>query len=358
MEVAVPSGQLSETVEAALLADLNQMQYVRAGNEQLEAARRSAIQYLNSERIQGWFVSLGVSERRLEGVDWIRSFSADDMRAAARDLVESHPVVASWSPRVRALKLQTEYLSDIAARLAKSSTVETHSPAPLNPVKFISFPPHTDMAFTEKKPVQLDSGVSIVASTSYAVFVGPGSPNSLTFYAQEPSSNLLQTSYGAFRSGRILVMAPPESLERLKQQWSRFKGNASDETAMVVDGKIPGPHLPALLILKMLLDRRLIEAGMWNDVRLEIRAAEGSTLTIHGSEADRGRVMSWIKEIASSPIPDEDVEWAREAASHHLADFLPDLQSLTWEWAPDGTIFDFHFIPTALIKDAARMYLQ
>jgi hypothetical protein len=358
MEVTVPSGQLSETVEAALLADLNQMQYVRAGNEQLEAARRSAIQYLDSERIQGWFVSLGVSERRLEGVDWIRSFSADDMRAAARDLVESHPVVASWSPRVRALKLQTEYLSDIAARLAKSSTVETHSLAPLNPVKFISFPPHTDMAFTEKKPVQLDSGVSIVASTSYAVFVGPGSPNSLTFYAQEPSSNLLQTSYGAFRSGRILVMAPPESLERLKQQWSRFKGNASDETAMVVDGKIPGPHLPALLILKMLLDRRLIEAGMWNDVRLEIRAAEGSTLTIHGSEADRGRVMSWIREIASSPIPDEDVEWAREAASHHLADFLPDLQSLTWEWAPDGTIFDFHFIPTALIKDAARMYLQ
>jgi hypothetical protein len=91
-------------------------------------------------------------------------------------------------------------------------------------VKVVPFPTHTDAAFTEKKPVQLDSGVSIVASTSYAVFVGPGSPNSLTFYAQEPGSDLLQTSYGAYRSGRILVMAPPESLERVEQQWSRFKG--------------------------------------------------------------------------------------------------------------------------------------
>jgi hypothetical protein len=358
MEVTVPSGQLSETVEAALRADLNQMQYVRAGSQQLEAARRSALQFLDSDRIQEWFVSLGVSGRRMEGVDWVRSFSADDMRAAARDLVESNPVVASWSPRVRIVKLQPENLSDIEARLAKSSTEAAPRLVPLNAVKVIPFPPHTDAEFSDKKPVRLDSGVSIVASTSYAVFVGPGSPNSLTFYDREPSSSLLQTSYGGYRSNRILVMAPPESLERLKQQWSQFRGNPNDETAMVVTGKIPGPHLPSLLVLKMLLDRQLIEAGMWNDVQLDIRAAEGSTLTIHGSETDRARVLRWIQDIASRPIPDEDLDWAREAAIHHLSDFLPDLQSLTWEWTPDGTIFDFHFIPTALIKDAARMYLQ
>jgi hypothetical protein len=358
MEVAVPSGQLSENVEAALRADLDQMQYVRASNEQLEAARRSTIQFLNSERIQEWFVSLGVSARRLEGLEWVRTFSADDMRAAARDLVRSNPVVASWSPKVRVLKLEAEYLSDIAARRAKSSTESAPRLVALSPVKVVPFPPHVDAAFTEKKPERLESGVSIVESTSYAVFVGPGSANSLTFYAQEPVSILLQTSYGGYRPGRILVMAPPESLQRLKQQWSQFKGNPNDETAMVVDGKIPGPHLPALFILKMLLERRLIEAGLWNDVQLEIRASEGSTLTIHATETDRARVRGWIEDIASRPIPEEELEWAREAAIHHLEDFLPDLQSLTWEWTPESTIFDFHFVPAALIKDAARMYLQ
>jgi methionine synthase II (cobalamin-independent) len=153
-------------------------------------------------------------------------------------------------------------------------------------------------------------------------------------------------------------MAPLESLERLKQQWSRFKGNPNDETAMMAAGKIPGPHLPALFVMKMLLDRRVIEAGMWNDIQLEIRASEGSTLTIHGSDTDRVRVLSWIEDIASRPIAEEDLEWAREAANHHLADFLPDLQSMIWEWTPDDTIFDFNLIPAALIKDAARMYLQ
>jgi hypothetical protein len=358
VEVPVPSGQLSESVEAALRSDLNQMQYVRASNASLEAARKSAIQFLDSERIQEWFVSLGVSARRVEGIEWVRSFSADDMRAAARDIVESGPIVASWSPRVRVVKLQAEFLSDVAARIAASSAEAPARLVPLNSVKVIPFPPHTDPAMTATKPVRLDSGVSIVASTAYAVFVGPGSANSLTFYAQEPSSDLLQTSYGAYRPARILVMAPPQSLERLKQQWSRFKGNPNDQTTMVVAGKIPGPHLPALLVMKMLLDRRLIEAGMWNDIRLEIRVSEGSTLAINGSDTDRARVLSWIEDIASRPVPEEDLEWAREAANHHLADFLPDLQSLIWEWTPDDTIFDFHFIPTPLIKDAARMYLQ
>lgn len=358
MEVTVPSGQASETVEATLRADLNPMQYVRATNEKLDAARRSAIQYLESEQVQRWFVTLGVSERRLEGLEWVRSFSADDMRAAARDLVDSDSVVASWSPRVRVLKLETEFLSDIAARQEKSTPEAGPKLAPLSSVKRTPFPPHNDAAFSDKGPVRLESGVSIVASTSYAVFVAPNSPNSLTIFDREPSSALLQTSFGTYRSSRILVMAPPDAFDRLRQQWSRFKGNPNDETVMTVNGKIPGPYLPSLLVLKMLLDRRLIEAGMWSDVQLEILASDGSSLAIRGSEPDRRRVLDWIEELASRPVPEEDVEWAREAAIHHFADFLPELQSQIWEWTPDGIIFDFHFIPTALIQDVARMYLQ
>ncbi|HLQ77816.1 MAG TPA: hypothetical protein VK210_10700, partial [Terriglobia bacterium] len=87
MEVPVPSGQTAGTVEKTLLQELSQMQYARASNEQLEMARRNAIQYLESEAIQRWYVSLGIPERRLEGLQWIREFSADDMRATARDIV-------------------------------------------------------------------------------------------------------------------------------------------------------------------------------------------------------------------------------------------------------------------------------
>jgi hypothetical protein len=358
MAVKVPSGRTVETVEAALREDLNQMQYVRATNAQLESARRSALQYLESEPVERWFVSLGVPERRLEGLDWVRSFSADDMRATARNLVGSYTVVGSWSPKVRELRLESVLLSDVTAKSASPSTdAATKLPA-LSSVKRTPFPPHVDAPFTEKGPARLESGVSIVESSSYAVFVGPDTQGSLTFFSSEPGLNLLETSFGTYRPERILVMAPPQSLERLREQWSRFKGNPNDATVMVIDGKIPGPHLPSLFVLKMLLDRRLIEAGMWSDVRLEIRAVKGSTLTIAASDADRRRVLTWIEEIAMHPIPKEDADWAREAAIHHVSEFLPDLQSLVWEWTPDGTIFDFHLVPTALIQDVARMYLQ
>ena len=358
MEVVVPAGTTAEAAEEALRADLNQMQFTRASQERLEAARSSALEYLAGERIQGWFSSLGISERRKEGIDWIQSFSADDMRAAARDLIESRPVVAGWSPRVRTLKLQTELLSDIAARASNSSVAAPPKLDPLEPVKRIPFSPHTDPPFTEKGPVQLESGVSFVVSSTYAVYVAPNSPSSLTVYDKEPSSDLLQATYGAIRPGRILVMAPPEAFDRLRQQWQRFKGNPGDSTFMVIDGKIPGPHLPSLFALKMLLDRRLIEEGLWSDVRIDLRASKGSTLSITGSESNRTQVRSWIEEIASRPILEADAEWAREAAMHHSADILPDLQSLIWEWTPEGIVFDFHLIPTALIRDVARIYLQ
>jgi hypothetical protein len=358
MQVSVPSGQVPEAVEAALRQRLDQMQYVRVSNEDLEVARRSALQYLANESVQGWFLSLGLPERRLEGMDWVRSFSADDMRTAARDLLEASPVVASWAPRIRTLRLDAEKLSDIAERAANPLAPAGPKPAALGPVRVTPFPPHTDTAFFMQSPLRLDSGVSIVASSSYAVFVAPDSPNSLTFYGQEPDSDLIQTSYGVYRSSRILVMAPPEAMDRVKKQWEGFKGNSNDETPVKINGNIPGPHIPALLVLKMLLDRRLIEAGMWSNTRLEICVSEGSTLSFHGSESDHRLVLSWIADIASRPIPEEEFDWAREAAIHHLPDFLPDLQSLLWEWFPEGTIPDIHLVPAALIKDVARIYLQ
>lgn len=354
MEVAVPSGQTAGAAETALLQELAQLQYVRASSEQIDAARRSAIQYLESAPVQEWFLSLGVAERRGEGLDWVRSFSADDMRATARDLVEAKPVIASWSPRVRALGLSVEKLSDIEARAAKPPAPAPPKPG-LGPVRLTPFPVHSDAALSEHAPVRLDSGVSIVASSAFAVFVAP---DSLKTFDREPGPDLMQTSYGAFRSSRILVMAPPDSLDRAKQQWAQFQGNPIDTAPVTIDGKITSADIPALLVLKMLLDRRLIESDLWNDIQLEIRAAEGPTLSIRGREDSRRIVRDWIREIASRPLPEADLEWAREAAVHHLPGIRPQLQSLIWVLNSDGLIPDLHLIPSSQIQDVARIYLQ
>jgi hypothetical protein len=180
----------------------------------------------------------------------------------------------------------------------------------------------------------------------------------LQVFESEPDANSLQTSFGAFRSSRILVMAPQEALDRVKRQWASFKGNSRDQEAVLIPGNITSADIPALLVLKMLLDRRLIEAGFWTDVHLEIRASEGSTLTIHGSEANRRIVLDWLREIAAHLPAEADIQWAREAAIHHLPEFRPDMQSLIWEWNPDGVIADIHSIPDAQLQEVARIYLQ
>jgi hypothetical protein len=352
MEVTVPSGQREDSIESQLLQELNQLQYVRVSKEQLETARRSAIQYLESEAVGRWYESLGIPDRRLEGIQWVREFSADDMRITARGIVESKPVIAGWSPRPRALRLDVENLSDLATRTESPVAI---SLPPLSPVSVTAFPPHTDAEFKEEAPERLPSGVSVVASSVYAVFVAP---DSLKVLDGEPGMDAIQSEFGAFRADRILVMAPPELRYRIQQEWARFHGNASDQTAPFIGGNITSADIPALFVLKMLLDRRLIEAGYWNDVRLDIRAGEGSTLAIQGSEANRKVVMNWIQEIASRPPEDADMQWAIEAAIHHLPSALPELQSLIWIWNPAGVLTDFRWIPASQIQEVARIYLQ
>jgi hypothetical protein len=79
-------------------------------------------------------------------------------------------------------------------------------------------------------------------------------------FEQEPAANLIQTSFGAFRSNRILVLAPADAMDRVKQNWANFKGNSGDREPVLIRGTVTSVDIPALVVLKMLLDRRLIEA--------------------------------------------------------------------------------------------------
>ena len=88
---------------------------------------------------------------------------------------------------------------------------------------------------------------------------------------------------------------------------------AHDVSAQAVPS---APGLAAVPVLKALLDRKLIESGLWNDARLEIGGSESSQLLVTGRDDVRRRVLAWMKEIGDQPPSTDDVAWAREAAIH------------------------------------------
>jgi hypothetical protein len=349
LEVPVPPGQFAENVEQTVLQEIQRLQYTRARPEDLEAARADAEEFLSNPYVRLWFSSLGVDSRREEGLQWVRSFTADDMRGAARDLLVMNHVIASWSPKPRQNAVVVESLSET------SSVQEPASPPdeiPLAPIPTPAFPSHTHPERAYETPQQLSSGVWLAASSVHAVFVANAG---LTKLAQEPDTQIL-AEFQQYRPDRIFVLAPAAALQRVRTVWSAFKGNANDRSVVTPQGDVANIDLPALLIVKTAIDRKLIEAGLWNDAVLSIDARKGAALQIEAPSHTRAQIIRWIKDLATSPPSDMDFRWLREAAQHHLSDVLPDLQSLVWIRVPEYTLLDLETVSVSQVQDVAKQF--
>jgi hypothetical protein len=158
-----------------------------------------------------------------------------------------------------------------------------------------------------------------------------------------------------FRPKRVLILTPPASMERARQLWTTFKGSTSGDTG-VSRGKVSGGDLPALFLLKTILDLHVIQSGWWREVSLRIDADAGSDLQIHASDEKRVQVLNWIRSIAGATLPAAYFEWAREAAGHRFRDGIPDLQALTWERDPQGAVSNPDSVSAIHLQDVARIY--
>ena len=362
LELTVPAGQFAETAEENLLQELQRLQFSRADARELSAAQQETLAYLNGNEAREWFASHDLAERRDEGAQWVQSMTADDMRVAARDLLIMNRVIASWSPKVRQASVEVESLSTASSPSlpqpsppgrGTSGEAAARSASPVgrsieeSEGKRAEFPNHADPVPLPPPPERLSSGVSIIQSTTNAVFIAGGA---LTPGITDP------TPFTKFRADRILVLASPESMDRARQLWSAFKGGTTGDIG-VPKGKVSSGDLGALFVLKTILDLRIIQSGWWNDVQLRIDASQGSDLEIRTSdEAKRSQILEWIKAIAAAPPSDASFAWSREVAIHHFSSALPGLQALTFERDPQGGIPDLQTITPKHVQDVARIY--
>jgi hypothetical protein len=351
LEVRVPAGQFPEPVEDTLMQELQRLQFSRAEPSVLDQAKSDARTYLESKQAMEWFASAGIPERRTEGIEWIQAMTADDVRVAARDLLLANRVLATWSPKVNQtavevgdLRASGQGVKPSSASLQRPLSEGTALPIP-------AFPQHSDSSAKVSAPEKLPSGVSLVASSISGVFVSGGG---LTKYDKEPDTDTLR-AFQMYRPDRILVLAPPQTLDNERRLWGTFQGNAGGNAGLA-KGNVSAGDLPALAILRILIDRKVIEAGWSNDVEIKISASEGSMLTISADADKRARIVEWIKQLGMEKPGDTEMAWAHEVAIHRFGLMEADLQALTWERDPQGTLQDLETVSSGHVSDVARIY--
>ena len=349
IELPLSAGQFPEPAEESLLQELQRLQFTPAKPADMTAARRDALAYLDSKDVREWFESHDMSDRRLEGIQWLESITTDDLRAAARDLLIMNHVMATWAPKPKQTAVSVE---SVTAGTTTRPAISRSLAAPnLGEARIAPFPAHVDPPTVTGLPETLSSGVSLAASNVDAIFVSGGP---LTRLDHAPAAEDLK-GFAKYPASRILVLTPASSMDRMRQLWNTFKGNASGE-AGVPQGKVSTGDLPALFILKTILDMKVIEAGWWHDVTLRIDAGEGSNLEIAGDPDKRAQVVGWIKGISTTSPDEKYFNWAREVAIHQFDTERPDLQALMWERDHQGALPDLTTITPQLVQDVARIY--
>jgi hypothetical protein len=356
LELAVPQGQFPEPAEENLLQELQRLQFTAARAPDLEAARQDAVAYLETKAVQEWFASHDLAARRDEGKAWIQAMSPDDMRVTARDLLITNRVLASWAPKPRQTTVLSEPLSSAnpAAQDGQSSGITaggSQRPTDGGRATLTQFPAHEDSETAVQLPEILSSGVSMVSSIENAVFISGGP---MVRY-DRPLTPEDFKRFQQFPANRILVLTPPASLDHARQFWSAFKGSANS-SAGTPKSEVGVDDLPALFILKTILDLRVIEAGWWPDVSIRIDASVGAALQIDGRSDQREQILGWIKAIAGTPLEDAYFAWVREVAVHNFDRVLPDIQALTWERDRQGMIQGPATISLKHVQDVAQRY--
>jgi hypothetical protein len=353
MELSIPAGQFPEPAEENLLQEIQRLQFTRADPRVLSDARGAAVAYLNSGAVREWFASHDLSDRRDEGVQWIELMTADDLRVAARDLLLMNHVIASWAPKPQQTVVAVEDLRSVSkpipvSRLEPSTIVPATEGAAS---RYSPFALHKDSTLSMPLAERLVSGVSLIASNVNAVFLSGGA---LSRFDHELTAGDL-TAFQKYRPERILVLAPQSSLDRQRQLWSSFKGTPDGEVG-VPKGNISSGDLPALFVLKTIVDLRIIENGWWREADLRIDASEGSALQIRADAEKSAEIAALAREIDQRPPSEDYFAWVREVAIHRFDRVRADLQALTWEHDPQGTIQDLETVSEKHVQDVARIY--
>ena len=365
IEIPVRVPLFSDDVRDDILGLIDALQFQRPDPEQLREAVESARAFLLRSRVRQWFAAQdlwGVLEAGLEAVDRL---TGDGFRAAARDFAAHSRVTATWAPAFEQPRVTVEGLDEAVQPVGELPRSPGRAPGRVTVPSFDATGlPEPPLISVER----LQSGVTVAEDSDYAVFVagrsGPellggearvGSNGTLWSFRSRPDEEVFE-QLSDVRPDRLLFLAPETDLSRLRARLAGWVSGTRDTTPSLAEGPVSSGDLPSLLVLKVWLDAKLIEAGWWGDVDLRIDGTRGAALIIDADPEREVQIREWIRAVGEAGIEEDEFLRVRSAATGLYDRIRTDLKILLWQKDPGGTLPLPLSVNQARLRDVATIY--
>lgn len=365
IEIPVEIPLFSEDVRDSVLNTIRQLPFQIPEPERLQVAVEDAIEFLGQRPVLKWFAAQGLWEALREGWNAIRNLTPDSFRSAARDFDSARRVVATWPPRIEQPQVRVENLSEDSPLSVEVPPEIRRAPGE------VPVPPFDEVSVREGSPIRVDrlvSGITLAEDSRHAIFVAGRFESTLTGGEALRGTNGALWSFpnapdrevwdqlSEVRPDRILFFFPASELTSARGRFRDWTSGRLDSTPSLSVGPVSTGDLPSLVVLKTWLDTKLIEAGWWGQVGLDIVGTEGSRLLI---EADPGReeqIRAWISDVAMEGLSDDEFLRVRSAAGGYFDSIRRELHILLWQRDPRGMIRPPSSVTQSRLRDVARIY--
>ena len=367
LEITVEIPRYAEDVRDSLLERIDDLQFRPASPDVLRMVKRGALELLSRRSTLEWFAAQDVWGALEDGWTTVRDLTSDGLRTAAREMVHQKRVVALWAAAFEQPSVVVESLEDITESPGAEQETIGRAPGHVD----IQMP--AELVSDDPDPVHVDkiaSGITLALAPVHKVFVAGrfesdlpgglserGANGVLWSFPRAPDAAVFEALEGV-RSDRILVFAPAPDIDGERIRFESWTSGQRDSTPSMPAGSVATGDLPSLLVLKMWLDGKLIEAGWWGQVDLRIRGIEGSRLVIDAGPDREQQVRDWIRRLADEGIDESEFLRARTAASGYFDRIRQDLQVFLWQRDAAGSIQPPATVSLGRLRAVARIYFD
>lgn len=357
----------AETVRGALLGEISRLGRSLPPAGELAAVKEHVLEYLGSRTTLTWFAAEDLWDPLEDGWSRVWNLTGENFRVAATAFAGGPRSTVRWEPAIETPAVTVESLVTASPLPGDEASEVLIAPGSI-PIP--ALPPTPQAARSPVRVEKLASGMTL-AEGSPAVFVSGPFPDELPGRERVSGTNGtlwlfdeifpddLAPRLAGVRPDRIVFFLPALEQERHRAALDAWSSGEMDATDAMGVGAVATADLPALVILKTWLDRKVIEAGWSGLVSVRIAGTEGSRIVIVADPVRKARVESWLASGASyfdSEAGALEFQQLGPASSAYYDRIRADLAILLSQRAPFGQILPPDAVSLGAFRNMLRIY--